>query len=96
MFLQLVDDIIETSSGYQLTWVWRNRTSHQEVEVVVDTRWNSLLLDILPSILVMYNQVGDTDVVVADAEQLSQTRLTYIKTYHDNLLTQQGERNSNV
>ena len=43
--------------------------------------------------MVVYNQIGDTIMVVVNLEELCQTWLADIQTsYHDNLLAQQGER----
>ena len=46
--------------------------------------------------MVVNNQVGDTIVVVVNLEQLSQTRLTDIQTYHHYLLAQQGEGDTDI
>ena len=84
MVLQFLDDGIEA---------W---TSHQQVEVAVDARRENLLLDILPSVVLVNHQVGDTSMMVVDFEQLCQTRLTDIQTYYDDLLAQQSQRDGYV
>ena len=96
MFLQLTDNVVKTSSCYQLTWVRRNRTSHKEIEFTVDTRRENLFLNVIPCIMVVYNQIGDTIMVVVNLEELCQTWLADIQTYHDNLLAQQGERDTYI
>ena len=96
MVLQFLDDGIEAWTGNQLTWVRRYRTSHQQVEVAVDARRENLLLDILPSVVLVNHQVGDTCMMVVDFEQLCQTRLTDVQTYYDDLLAQQSQRDGYV
>ena len=46
--------------------------------------------------MVVYNQIGDTIMVVVNLEELCQTRLTDVETDHYNLLTQQGERDTDI
>ena len=96
MVLQFLDDGIKAWTGNQLTWVRRYRTSHQQVEVAVNARRDNLLLDIIPSVVLVNHQVGDTCMMVVNLEEFSQTRLTDIKTNYDDLLAQQCQRDGYV
>ena len=83
-------------TGDELGGVRWDRTSKEQVEVVVDARRQNLLGDLFPSGLVVGEQRSDTMLVVINLKEFSQTRLTNVKTNENNLLSKQSETDSKV
>ena len=80
----------------QLSRVWRNRSCHQYVEVLVDTRIDNLCLDVLPCVVVFGEQRSDTMMMVVDFEEFCQSWLTDVETQNDGFLAQQGEADGHI
>ena len=96
MLFQQSDGLLQTLSNHQFTRVGWCRTCHQQVEVVVHARCYDLSLYFLPVAFLIGKDVGDAVLAVADAEELSHSRLSDIESNHDGLLLQQSEAHGKV
>ena len=79
-------------AGQQLGWVWRRRTSQEQMEILVNTRWTDSGTKIGHSNLILYQQLTNTSRAILYTEQAAQGWLTDIESAKYNLFTQQGER----
>ena len=79
-------------TGQQLGGVWRCRTSHEQIEVLVNTRWADGTAQIGECNGILHQQLTDTNGTVLYTEQATQGWLTDIETAKHYLFTQQGER----
>ena len=86
MLLQQVQYLRQVLAGQQLGGVGRCRTSHQQVQILVDTGRNNLVEDVALFQHVLVQQDRDTLLTVFDAEEFTQGRLTDIQTAKNHFL----------
>lgn len=95
MLSQRSYDVVEALSGQKLR-VGRNRSRRHDKEVIVLAGAFYLLIYLLPGRMVYPQQIGDTNLLVAEPEDVLQLRFTDVQTHEQHFLAQYGERHSEV